>query len=197
MKDLQFWDKHKLFIHRYEKNGYGYWIWKSYLVMKTLEDLDDNDILLYLDSGCEIAEFTDAPERLKLLLEKCEIHDFLYNPSRHLEKVYTKMDLFDYMGLNYTDITDTMQIGAGILFIKKTQKNLNLTREWYSVMSENYNLIDSSRGKLPNDPAFRDNRHDQSVLSLLVKSKQYADYYGTHHMLIDPYPILISRKRHG
>ena len=40
--DLQndpiFWNKHKDFIKK-NKRGYGYWIWKSYIIKKTLEKI--------------------------------------------------------------------------------------------------------------------------------------------------------------
>ncbi len=56
-KDLQndenFWLKHNNFIESNLK-GYGYWIWKPYIIMKTLEKMNNNDILLYLDCGCEL-----------------------------------------------------------------------------------------------------------------------------------------------
>ena len=34
--------------------GYGYWLWKSYIIKKTIEKMSDDDILLYLDCGYEI-----------------------------------------------------------------------------------------------------------------------------------------------
>ena len=51
--DEVFWNKHKNFIIN-NKRGYGYWIWKPYLILKKLKEINDNDILLYLDCGCEI-----------------------------------------------------------------------------------------------------------------------------------------------
>jgi hypothetical protein len=62
----EFWDKHKNFIKN-NKRGYGYWIWKSYLVLKTLELMNDNDILLYADAGCSLN--INGVERLKEYFE--------------------------------------------------------------------------------------------------------------------------------
>jgi hypothetical protein len=36
-KDNDFWDKHGTFIEN-NKIGYGYWIWKPYLIYKTIEN---------------------------------------------------------------------------------------------------------------------------------------------------------------
>ena len=51
--DKEFWKKNGDFIEK-NKRGYGYWLWKSYIIKKTMDMMKDGDILLYLDSGCEI-----------------------------------------------------------------------------------------------------------------------------------------------
>ncbi len=53
INDSDFWNKHKDFILK-NKRGYGYWVWKPYLISKILKEINDNDILLYLDAGCEL-----------------------------------------------------------------------------------------------------------------------------------------------
>ena len=34
-----------------QPRGFGYWIWKPYFILKSLEELNDGDILFYSDSG--------------------------------------------------------------------------------------------------------------------------------------------------
>jgi len=70
--DTDFWNKHSDFILS-NRRGFGYWIWKSYLIMKTMEKMEENDVLLYLDAGCEInmseKEFLlEAFEKIKKIL---------------------------------------------------------------------------------------------------------------------------------
>ena len=43
--DTEFWFKHGAFIKR-NPRGFGYWIWKPYIIWKTLKSLPDGDILL-------------------------------------------------------------------------------------------------------------------------------------------------------
>ena len=38
-KDTVFWKQHGKFLEN-NKRGYGYWLWKSYLIKKTLEKLN-------------------------------------------------------------------------------------------------------------------------------------------------------------
>ena len=37
-----------------DKKGGGFWIWKPYFIKKRLSQINENDILIYLDVGCSI-----------------------------------------------------------------------------------------------------------------------------------------------
>jgi hypothetical protein len=87
----------------------------------------------------------------------------------HLEKYYTKMDLFIELGCqDNKEITDTPQIFTSPSIWKKTQNTLDFVKLWLSY-SENYHLISDEESTVPNFPGFKDNRHDQSILSCLSK----------------------------
>ena len=43
-----------------QKKGAGYWLWKPYIILETLEEIPENDILLYADSGSVIAKPIDS-----------------------------------------------------------------------------------------------------------------------------------------
>ena len=49
--DTEFWFKHGIFIEN-NPRGYGYWLWKPYLIKKTMLKMKHGDVLLYLDCGC-------------------------------------------------------------------------------------------------------------------------------------------------
>ena len=51
--DEVFWKQHGAFIEA-NPRGYGYWLWKSYLILRTLSQLQENDVLLYVDAGCTL-----------------------------------------------------------------------------------------------------------------------------------------------
>lgn len=61
-KDLD--DGFKKHFHPYiYRRGYGYWKWKSYLVKQQFEKMEDGDILIYADAGCDYN--AKAIDRLK------------------------------------------------------------------------------------------------------------------------------------
>ena len=47
------WYKER-FKDRFKDRGFGYWQWKSYRIRRLLEQIDENDVLVYLDAGCHL-----------------------------------------------------------------------------------------------------------------------------------------------
>ena len=47
----EYWEKHGKFTLNNHR-GFGYWLWKPYIINKLFEKLKDGDILIYADSGC-------------------------------------------------------------------------------------------------------------------------------------------------
>jgi hypothetical protein len=193
--DTEFWEKHGAFIKSHRR-GYGYWLWKPYLMKKTFEQMSENDILFYLDSGCEMK--SGSNDTLKEYVKRCDECNILYTSTRRNEKTWTKMDLFRELDMNNDKIKNSTQHQAGVTITKKTTLTTDFLNDWYSIAC-NYHLIDDSPSVYPNDPSFQEHRHDQSIFSLLIKSEKYKDTMNTKDNLLDRPcdPILISRKRHG
>jgi len=183
-KDLKnrcpiFWNKHKEFISN-NPRGYGYWLWKSFVILKTLESIEENDILVYTDAGCTLNinglnrmnEYFDIVKQSK--------HGILSFELPFFEKQYTKMDLFQHMNLNTNEFLNSKQLLAGIIIFRKCEQTIKLVNEWYEICC-NYHLIDDSPSILPNDSSFIEHRHDMSVFSLLAKK------YGTEILADETY----------
>lgn len=177
MNDTSFWNKHKDFILANER-GYGYWVWKSYLTKKTLEKMRDDDILVYADAGCKI-----NPNGTKRLHEYFDIVNRSEWPNlsvkmEHLEKTWTKMDIFNYYDANQPNVVETGQLISGLYILRKCQHTIDLIARWYEGSCQ-YHLSDDSPSSIPNDASFSENRHDQSLFSVLRKK------YGTESTDID------------
>jgi len=171
--DYEFWDKHGKFIEQNSK-GYGYWIWKSYLILKTLKYLNEGDILLYLDSGCELN--VKLKSKLELLIEKTKEKRILGSSVSSNDVKYTKKDLLEYFKLeNMRDMLLKSHMQAGCLLIMKCDMIMKFIGEWYE-LCQNYHFIDDSPSISLNDPKFIEHRHDQSVFNLLVKKYDLTNY---------------------
>jgi hypothetical protein len=84
--------------------------------------------------------------------------------------MYTKSDLLKYFKvLNNKKITHTPQYESGCIFLQKNKHTLKLLDEWANVYNDNFSLVDDSNSKIKNLKGFVENRHDQSIFSILCK----------------------------
>ena len=149
--DKEFWTDHSLFISR-NKRGYGYWIWKSYIIKKTMSTMNQGDILMYLDCGCEI-----GGSKQKNILK---YFDYVKNDKIigthtgeiYKEKEWSKMDLIYYFNMQNNRLIDSPQHQAGALLFYICQEIRNIVDIWYTTGC-NYQLIDDSPSKKPNSKA--------------------------------------------
>ena len=170
-------------VQRRKNRGYGYWFWKPLFIKKIMEQLNPGDIIHYVDIGCHIQNKNfKFNNYLDLLIDNDRwILSFQYNseeskfkneisfPKRE-EFKYTKGDLLDYFGyLDNKNVTDSPQFWAGSFFIVKGIQALNFLDEWINIFEKKFDLIDDSKSKINNLEGFIENRHDQSVFSLLCK----------------------------
>lgn len=168
MNDASFWDKHKDFILANER-GYGYWLWKSYLTKKTLEKMNDNDILVYADAGCKINP-NGKPRLLEYfdIVNKSKFANYSFQIPPYLEKIWTKMDIFHYYDAKEPSILDSGQLICSVFVLRKCRHTLDLIDKWYEGSCQ-YHLINDSPSQNPNDMSFHEPRHDQSLFSVLRK----------------------------
>ena len=169
INDKSFWDKHGEFIKQ-NKRGFGYWIWKPYLIMKEMEKLNDGDILLYLDAECKIVleEKQYLLDYLEIVKEKKLL--YFYSHIEGLPEItLNKMDVIHKLNMQNSDLLYTDQFGIGIQIIYVCKETRDLTKKIYEYMCEDYHNIDDTPSIIPNHPNFYEHRHDQSLFSLLVK----------------------------
>lgn len=162
-------DNRDFVLDKMNSRGFGYWVWKPYIIMDTLGKLNENDILIYIDSGCTI----NANGRQRIL----EYVDMLNNNKEygvlsfqlsHLPEIkYTKRALFTFLKTDYDDMRSG-QCMATVIIMKKNTHSLKLVNEWYRIASIR-NLINDDKGCNKEYKLFIDHRHDQSIYSLLVK----------------------------
>ncbi len=154
-----------------EKRGAGYWIWKPYIIKKTLNQIENGDILFYTDSGCY---FINSMDILFEMIKKNNNGIILQELDRsYKNKNWTKRDCFFYMNLDSEPyISETMIIG-GFILLKKNNFVINFIDEWLE-LSQDYRLISDSDNEcgLPNYEGYVSHRHDQSILSLLSREKK-------------------------
>lgn len=158
-----------------QKRGYGYWIWKPYIILNELKKLKENEILLYMDS-------TDYPEKelFDFIIEHFKTNDYLLANRGYNNGEWTKMDCFILMGCNEKKYHETVQLEAGFVCLKKTDENIKMIEEWFDTCKNKNILTDiPNMCGINNLPNFKDHRHDQSILTnLSIKYKKTSVRFG-------------------
>jgi len=148
--------------------GAGYWLWKPYVILKTLRMLQPEDWLFYTDAGC----LFQRPVQPMIDQESPGIdrQGLLIFEGGFRERVYCKRDTFILMGLDAPRFTNTLQCVASFLLLRPTEFAIALVESWLRWAQDPRVLTDmpNTRG-MPNYPEFKDHRHDQAILSLLGK----------------------------
>jgi len=194
--------------------GYGYWVWKPQIVLQALDQMNEGDVLLYADAGCHLNK--NGIERLKYYFERANLSEsglFVFQEAvkteddnletgySHLEKIYTKGDIFDYFNVrDNKQICDTGMIIATTFLIRKCEKSEDIINKWLDIFKINFNLVDNSPSKSQNFDGFIENRHDQSIFSILCKLNKIAsissyETWQSDWKKLDRYPILAKRDK--
>ena len=157
-----------------QSTGGGFWLWKPYIILKTLiERMSDNDLLMYQDADSYLVD--DAGPLLKLC-QDLEAGVLVFH-SRYLEKKYSKRDAFILMDMDDERVYDSYQRMGGFVVLRKNCQSLQFIMEWLAYAMDPRILTDipNQMGK-PNHSVFFENRHDQTVISLLSKKWQLDDF---------------------
>ena len=177
--DPVFREKNKDILSR--KRGNGYWLWKAYFINKTIiEKLKYGDYLIYTDAAIL---FMNSSHLLINFLKDHKASMWM-NKMKFIEKLYTKRDAFILMNVDTPYYYDTRQYMAGIQIYRKTKYTIKFIQEWLHYCQDARIITDdpNTMGK-ENYGGFRDNRHDQTVLSLLIKKYGEANF-GSPNMTI-------------
>lgn len=146
--------------------------WKPQVIMQMLLKMQEGDLMLYADSGCHLNKMGR-----KRLIEYFQIASDSKTgilatqlEGNMKEREWTKGDVFRY--LNVTDkkkITETNQIQAGILIIRKNHISVKIVQEWLKIITNQPKLIKRDYFESANLSGFKEHRSDQSIFSILAK----------------------------
>lgn len=146
--------------------GAGYWLWKPYFILKTLNEVKDGDIVFYSDSGCcflrDVSPLIEIASKEDSGLCCFSLQDI------HKEGRWNKRITMQALGLDNEFIRFSTQRMASFVIAKKNANSIAIIKEWLS-FCEDINLLTDVKTNLDNYPEFVDHRHDQSIWSLITK----------------------------
>ena len=159
-----------------QPRGGGYWIWKHRIIENMIEEVSEGDIVIYLDAGSSLNLLPKAVERFYEyieILKESEYGSLMFesgNGNILLENRYTSSQLFQAFGTDpYSNIGTTPQRGAGLLMFKKNIYTKEFFNEYKNLLNIDPELITDKYNDSEQVSEFIENRHDQSLFSLISK----------------------------
>lgn len=145
--------------------GMGYWLWKPYIILETLNAVPDGTIVIYSDSGIELIA---SPEPLLSLCRE-QTPLLLFGNADNTNAAWTKRDCFILLGCDSNYYWKGPHCDAAFALFRKCSLTMQFVSEWLQYCQDPRVLTDNSNtcGKR-NLPDFIEHRRDQSVLSLLA-----------------------------
>ena len=168
--DEEFWAQHGDFV-RANPKGYGYWIWKIWLLHRMLKRLRADDILVYADAGCIVTGNAAAQAALlsvfaRLQHAPCGI---AARRMRHLDiRRLCKADTWRGLGVRETEMGKMHLYMSNKYVLRKCPAAMRVVAAGMALLqAQRYELFDDTPSRAPNMPQFKKHRHDQAILSIL------------------------------
>lgn len=168
--DEDFMQKHNEIIS--QKRGAGYWLWKPYIILDALNKIPDGNYLVYADSGIY---FTDSVKPLISVMEKEKTDIMPFSTGKHIEKNWTKRDIFIAMDCDSENYINSRQLWAGFIIFKVSDYSRKFVGEWLKLCCDMHLITDEPSNE-ENYLGYIETRHDQSIFSLLTKKWGIPDF---------------------
>lgn len=109
-----------------QSRGKGLWIWKHYVQYRTMKEMDDGDILLYIDS-----DFRCDPSIVQYFC-LAQAKDVVGFHHSHLDYSLTRLasrDAMILMGLDSASVASSVQSSGGNILFRKSPTAIDFIRE--------------------------------------------------------------------
>ena len=147
--DPEYYQAHKEILSL--SRGTGYWLWKPYIIEKTLAMMPENDVLFYVDNSAIFRK--KLPELLKLI----EKEDIVLFSTDHTNRVYMKRAVIDKIMDGDQSIRNKTQLEGNFILLRNNAMVRNFAHQWLKYCEDPLLLTD-----IPN---FKEHHHDQAVLT--------------------------------
>lgn len=153
------------------KRGGGYWVWKAYLILRDLNAAKDGDFLVYVDAGSTISiEGRKRFDEYILMLHRSKSGFLSIYRNGLPEQKWCSGRILEAFNLtNANDFLGSTQYVSGFLVMRKQPSVVKLFRDVVQMMFDDIWIITDAYGNYRSKPRFKENRHDQSLLSLARK----------------------------
>lgn len=162
-----------------QKKGAGYWLWKPWIILHTLESLPEQAIVFYADSGIILRN------SIRPLIHLVQDYDMLLvegDPTQPMLGARTKREVFIRLHCDTAACRNARSVHAYFLVLRNTPATRQFIKKWLDVCLDADLLMDSPSSQ-PEYPEFRQHFHDQSLLATLC----YLEPKGKHFLSLQEF----------
>ena len=155
----------------FSARGGGHWMYKPFVLVNAIAKMNYGDIGVYCDMGCTIGNTAKDREWWDQFISVLTSHDrdIILFEQKFTDAAYTKIEVFDYFGIDVeSPIATSWQTYGGMFMFKKTEVAVALFQRWLDILYENPLYFNDENTRMQH-LGYVDHRHDQSILSLLGK----------------------------
>jgi len=157
------------------KKGAGYWLWKPWVILHTLENAPENAVVVYADSGFvfkkHVQPLIDLAKKHNILLIE---YDDVETYGTIQDKVQRKT--LDLMGADTEGMRKKTLLWAAFGVFKNTPQTRDFVRNWLKNSQDKEKLTETSDPNLKEYPGFKGHCHDQAILSVLAHQNEESVY---------------------
>jgi hypothetical protein len=174
--DEVYFNKNKDILN--QKQGAGFWIWKSYIILKYLYEINKDDIICYCDTLYLFTGETKIQQIVQNIIHDSGIFITHNKPNEpvYMENEYSKGDAFYLMNALNPNYNKTPQAWGGFIIIRNNFIALQVISEWFTYVQDERIVTNLPCSINKNDDIFIENRHDQTVISIIAKKYNIPFY---------------------
>jgi hypothetical protein len=191
--------KLSIFAKKYPR-GYGLWVWKPWIIWQVLNNAQEGDVVFYLDAGCTVHTSAASISRYHDYLTYIKQQGMLHFHQKYLLRSWSKRAVLEHFNIDVSEL-DTGQTLGGIQGYLVNESSRHFVKAWLLACTlDNGRLLQDVENNALEDSQFIEHRHDQSVLSCLIKQQNKVTipdetfFFPNWNLKGDGFPFWATRK---
>lgn len=178
--DAEFYEQNKKILD--QKRGSGYWLWKPYILLKTLKELPEGSIVFYADSpvifkksiGPFVRKLNDTNTDVLLLQDGSKRKN---NFNMAFQTI--KSEALALNGVDSNSVNNKYALWGAFLVVRNTERGRAFVQMWLNLCKNKDALTDQPLDNQKQHPNFKGHSHDQALLFVATQKNPDGITYIT------------------
>ncbi|MEY3183110.1 MAG: hypothetical protein RLZ35_1095 [Pseudomonadota bacterium] len=151
-----------------QPQGKGVWLWKPWIILKTLQSIPEDAVLIYADSGLV---FRNSVAPLIALSDKHDIILSYFDQKKSIDnkslETHASRKTLEYMKCDTKACRQSPHLWAGFMILRNTPNSRAFVKRWLTYAKIPKLLLGNAPDNRPPYPSFSHQLHDETLLSVL------------------------------